>query len=150
MSAEIRFYHLERSALDSALYALLARILQRGHRAVVRLPDPGRVEALNRRLWELRPEDALPHGSAEDGHAEEQPVWLTAGEDRPNGADVAVLAEGARPPPLEDIAICCLIFDGADSQAVAQARADWKRFREARHALSYWQQDTDGRWQQRA
>jgi DNA polymerase IIIc chi subunit len=35
------------------------------------------------------------------GFAEHQPVWLTAGEDAPNGATVRFLVEGAECAPMQ-------------------------------------------------
>ena len=43
-----------------------------------------------------------------------------------------------------------ILFDGNDEEAVERARAGWKRFRAAGHEISYWQQDEQGRWQNRA
>jgi DNA polymerase-3 subunit chi len=42
------------------------------------------------------------------------------------------------------------IFDGRDAEALARARAQWQAARDSGHAVSYWQQDADGRWQQKA
>ena len=37
-----------------------------------------------------------------------------------------------------------------DPAAVDAAREGWKRFRSGGHEVSYWQQDEQGRWQNRA
>ena len=37
-----------------------------------------RVESLNAQLWTYKERGFLPHGSAKDGFAEDQPGWLTA------------------------------------------------------------------------
>jgi DNA polymerase-3 subunit chi len=42
------------------------------------------------------------------------------------------------------------VFDGHDDGAVAQAREVWTAAKEKGFAVSYWQQDGDGRWQQKA
>jgi DNA polymerase-3 subunit chi len=42
------------------------------------------------------------------------------------------------------------IFDGSDADAVARARAEWQAAKARGHAVSYWQQDETGRWQQKA
>jgi DNA polymerase III subunit chi len=42
------------------------------------------------------------------------------------------------------------IFDGRDADAVARARGEWQAAKDKGHAVSYWQQDETGRWQQKA
>ena len=92
---EYGFYHLTRTPLEPALGRLLERVLASGQRAVVVASSPERVEALNRALWTFGRESFLPHGSREDGFAEDQPVFLTDEADFPNGATVLVLVDGA-------------------------------------------------------
>ena len=87
---EIGFYHLQRTSLEKALPRLLEKVLASGRRAVVMAGSPERVEALNLALWVQDPNGFLPHGSAADGNAERQPVWLTAADENPNGATVLV------------------------------------------------------------
>lgn len=144
--SEIGFYHLTRSTLEQALPRLLEKVLQAGLRAVVRCPGPERLEALDRALWTTPPDSFLPHGSAADGNAELQPIWLTTGSDRPNGAEVLVLVEDAPEDGLEDFARVLVPFDGADAAAVARARERWRAWKAAGHQLLYWQQDERGRW----
>ena len=74
---EVRFYHLQRSALEQALPKLLEKTLERGWRAVVMAGSEDRVEALNAVLWNYSREGFLPHGSKKDGYPGRQPVWLT-------------------------------------------------------------------------
>ena len=63
--------------------------------------SPERVEALNRALWTYGRDSFLPHGTRDDGFAEDQPMFLTDQADYPNGATVLVLVDGAEaePPP---------------------------------------------------
>jgi DNA polymerase-3 subunit chi len=42
-----------------------------------------------------------------------------------------------------------LLFDGNDAEALAAARAQWSALKAGGHALSYWQQNDDGRWEKR-
>jgi len=143
---EIRFYHLRTTALERALPQLLEKILARGTRAVVMAGSPERVAALDDALWTYDDRSFLPHGSARDGFAEEQPVWLTMQPENPNGAQVLVLTDGAVaeigawPMVLE-------IFDGNSDAAVATARERWKAHKAAGHELAYWKQNDQGKWE---
>jgi len=147
--AEIGFYHLRTTPLERALPSILERALAGGHRVVVLAGSPERVEHLNDLLWTYNDASFLPHGSARDGQAERQPIWLTAIDENPNRASMLVLVDGAASARLGDYARCCDFFDGNDAAAVTAARARWKAAKEAGHQLVYWEQ-IDGRWEKRA
>ena len=146
---EIRFYHLTRTSLEQALPQMLEKMLERDQRAMVLAGSEERVEALNAWLWTYRDRSFLPHGSAQDGHAEHQPVWLTERDECPNGAQVLFLTDAAMSERLGDHTLCALLFDGNDPDAVATARDQWTALKDAGHDLTYWQQDDRGRWAQK-
>ena len=145
--AEIGFYHLTKTALEPALGQLLTKVLESGKRAVVMASSSERVEALTKGLWTYRTDSFLPHGSSKDGHAEDQPVYLTEKPDVPNGASVLVLVDNAAADPLpEGIERVLIMFDGQDETAVAGARAQWKLYQDRGEKLVYWQQTERGGW----
>jgi DNA polymerase-3 subunit chi len=109
-----------------------------------------RVEALNTWLWTYREESFLPHGTARDGRPSEHPIYLTAGDDNPNGAHVRFLVDGATLADASPYARIAYVFDGRDAEAVARAREAWHEAKARGDAVSYWQQDEAGRWQQKA
>ena len=150
MATEVNFYHLTRYSLEDALPRLLAKTLQAGERAVVMLGSPERVDALNTHLWTYDPESFLPHGSARDGDAGRQPVWLTHLDENPNGARFLFLADRARSDRVADFARCFEIFDGRDEAAVAESRERWKAYKAAGHAVAYFQQTAAGGWEKKA
>ncbi len=143
---DVAFYHLQRSTLEAALPALLAKTLAAGKRAVVMVGAPERVEALNSVLWTFDPESWLPHGSAADGNAADQPVWLTGSDENPNGAQFLFLADGATSARVADYERCFELFDGNDPDAVEKARARWTAYKEQGFALAYWRQTERGGW----
>jgi len=146
---EIGFYHLVATPLEKALPKLLEKVLGSGARAVVMAGSTERVEALNGLLWSYSPNGFLPHGSAKDGKADRQPIWLTAKDENPNGATILVLTDGATSGNLPSYARCLDVFDGADEMAVAQARERWKHYKDAGHGLTYWQQTDSGGWERK-
>jgi len=148
--SEIRFYHLQRTRLEAALPKMLERSLERGERAVVMLGSPERVEALAAHLWTYNDRGFLPHGTAEDGFAARQLIWLTAKDENPNGAQLLFLADGAESAEIAAYKLCVELFDGADEQAVASARRRWAAYKAAGHTLSYFQQNDRGAWEQKA
>jgi DNA polymerase-3 subunit chi len=147
--AEIGFYHLRTMPLDRALPKLVERALGEGHRVVVMAGSEERVGHLDMLLWTYDDASFLPHGSARDGNAAHQPVWLTAADDNPNDASMLVLTDGARSDRIAQYKRICDIFDGNDEAAVAAARERWREAKAAGHDLVYWEQTTKG-WEKRS
>ena len=147
--AEVGFYHLTRTTPDVALPALLGRTLAAGQRALVRCGSEARVAALDEALWASTEPDWLPHGTArmmstKAGHAALQPIWLTAGEDCPNGARYLFRLDGASAPGDALFDRVFDLFDGRDGAAVEAARSRWAAAKTAGLALTYWQQGERG------
>jgi DNA polymerase-3 subunit chi len=148
--ADVRFYHMELQSLEQILPMLLNKALQGGHKIIVRAPNDAAVEQLNAHLWAYDSASFLPHGSAKDGNAEAQPIWITAGDDNPNEAGVLILTQGATCEDVSGFAMVCEMLNGRDEQAVAGARARWKVYKEADHEVTYWQQSSAGKWDKKA
>ena len=147
---DVAFYHLQRSSLDVALPRLLEKTLQAGKRAVVITGSDERAEALTIALWTYSQGSWLPHGTAQDGHAEDQPIWLTSRDDNPNSAQFLFLTDGSDSARVGEYERCFDLFDGNDESAVADARARWAARRDAGHSVTYWQQTDGGGWEQKA
>jgi DNA polymerase-3 subunit chi len=147
---EIRFYHLLTQPPEQALPQILTKALAGGRRIVVRAADEKEAERLNEHLWTFHLDSFLPHGSGKDGHAADQPVWLTARDENPNNADMLVLTGGAACESVGGYKLCCEIFDGRSDEAVKAAREKWKDYRAAGHDITYWQQNEKGGWDKKA
>ena len=145
-ATEVGFYHLQATTLEKALGQLAERVLANDRRAVVKASSPERVEALNRALWLYGRDSFLPHGSAEDGFAEHQPIYLTDRDDVPNGATVLILVDGAEAADMDRFERCLYLFDGNDESAVQAARERWRRLRDRGLRLTYWRQTDRGGW----
>lgn len=148
--AEVLFYHMSESTLEEALPALLERSVARGWRSVVQTGSEERRDALDQHLWTFSDESFLAHGIDHEPFAADQPVLLTTGEGNPNRADIRFLVDGARPPALDGYARAVFLFDGHDAGQVEAAREHWKSMKAAGHAVTYWQQSADRRWERKA
>ena len=144
---EVGFYHLTATALDRALPRLLGKAYEASMRAVVLAASNERIAALDAALWTFDPASFLPHGTARDGNAEAQPIYLTTEEENPNDATLLVLVDGVEPAYIDQFARCLDLFDGNDEAAVEAARERWKRLKDAGHTLTYWQQTPEGGWE---
>lgn len=148
--AEVLFYHLERQPLEQVLPTLLEKSLERGWKAVVQAGHEERLDALDLALWTYREDSFLPHGTKRDGSLERQPVFLTTGSDNPNAASVRFLVDGADAETFDGHARYVYLFDGNDAEAIARARAAWKRAKAAGCEVTYWQQSETGRFERKA
>jgi DNA polymerase-3 subunit chi len=144
---EVSFYHLLHTPLDRALPKLIQKVLESGARAVIRTGSAERAEALSSVLWTFDQNSFLPHGTARDGNADRQPVWVTPDDENPNGADILVLTDGATAGEITAWRRCLEMFDGRDDAAVAEARRRWSDYKAADHVLTYWQQTERGGWE---
>ncbi|QHQ34915.1 DNA polymerase III subunit chi [Algicella marina] len=148
---EVLFYHLSSTPLERTLPEILSRTLQRGWRAVVRTATPARLPSLDALLWSFDPGSFLPHDVAGGEVSADTPVYLTAGHEVPNSADVLLLVDGARIDIDEGRKFerVCLFFDGADETMLQSARADWMAVKSGGLAGKYWAQE-NGRWVEKA
>ena len=142
--AEFSFYQLLRTPLEQALPKILEKVRELDLRAVVVVGSETRVESLSQVLWTYDPGAFLAHGSTRDGYPGEQPIWLTALDENPNGAEVVVLADGATVASPERYQRCIEIFDGRDEGATQAARVRYKEAKDAGHSLKYFRQSETG------
>ncbi|MFS4437730.1 DNA polymerase III subunit chi [Paracoccaceae bacterium GXU_MW_L88] len=148
---EVLFYHLTRAPLIETLYTLLDKSLSRGWRAVVQTGMADRLDDLDLALWTSRKEGFLPHGTASMGMETEQPVFLTAGTERPNQPNLVFLVEGAAFDPTEVSGLdrMCLLFNGHDPEETEAARASWRAATAAGLTATYWAEGERG-WEKKA
>ena len=148
---EFLFYHLQTQPVETVLPVLLEKSYERRWRVIVQTPSEDRVDALDSHLWTFREDSFLPHGTFRESTAAEQPVLLTVADHNPNNAKVRFLIDRA---PLPDDPTSydrvVLLFDGADADAVADARSGWQFAKSGGFTVTYWQADESGRWQRRA
>jgi DNA polymerase-3 subunit chi len=145
---EMLFYHLKGQKLEQVLPPLLQKSLERGWRVVVQASSDERVEALDAHLWTWRDDAFLPHGTARDPDAAEQPIVLTTTAETPNGATVRFLVDGVNlATDAANYERIVLLFDGDDPEAVEMARTRWQEAKSAGADATYWKADENGRWE---
>ncbi|MGV8955045.1 MAG: DNA polymerase III subunit chi [Cypionkella sp.] len=147
--ADVLFYHLEQRPLEAVIPQLLEKTLERGWRAVIEVGSTERAEALDAHLWTYRDDSFLAHGLAGEPTDALQPILLTTGTDNPNGAVVRFFVDRAVPQTAEGYQRIVYLFSGHDPDAVSEARLAWRGLA-ASNAVTYWQQEPDGRWVKKA
>ena len=150
---EVRFYHLQARPLGQALPDLLGKALSRGQRLVIKTGDAAGLGALSSHLWMCRRDDIFPHGTPDDadmkGMETHQPIWLTAGNENPNGAQTLILVHGAVPEDVSAYQLVCEMLDGNVAEQVDAARGRFKDYKAGGHDVTYWQQTASG-WEKKA
>jgi DNA polymerase-3 subunit chi len=143
---EVSFYHLLSSPLEKAMPKLLEKIVAANQRAVVMAPNDELVEKYNELLWTYSSRIFLPHGSKNDGYSDQQPIYLTAGNENPNNASLLVLTNGIE-TEISNYEKCFDIFDGSDEQQLSKARARYQTYKKQGYAITYWKQTVSGGWE---
>ncbi|TIW91181.1 MAG: DNA polymerase III subunit chi, partial [Mesorhizobium sp.] len=105
---------------------------------------------LDQHLWTFRDDSFLAHATDREAYPREQPILLTTGDGNPNQAKIRFLVDGAVPPDLGGYERAVFLFDGHDAAQVEAARGHWKVMKDAGHAVTYWQQTPDRRWERKA
>lgn len=148
--SRVDFYHLQMQSLEQVLPKLLEKAVKTKQNIVIKVGNEERVEFLNSQLWTFDDTSFIPHGSRKDGFGEQQPIWLTSGDDIPNQATMLFLVDGSSISleKLVKFERVFNIFDGNNPAAVDQARAFWKELKAADIEAFYWKQDDQGRWTQ--
>ena len=147
---EVRFYHLTKKTLEQALPDLLERVLSLGKKAVIKVSDEDALKVMSKHLWVCRRNGFFPHGIENDNHPEHDPLWLTAKDDNPIGADTLILTMGAESSKMEEFGIVCEMLNGQNNNEVKSARERWKTYKEKGYDLTYWQQSEKGSWEKKA
>lgn len=148
---EVRFYHLRNKTPEQAVPELALKALSRDYKILIKLPNEQRQRFYDDWLWRFDPNSFLAHGQEGDPEGASQPVWLGTGDTAPNGATMALVAEGADLPVLENFALVCLVFDSTQQEHLQKARSLWATLKTQDDlTLSYWQQQDDGNWAKQA
>ena len=147
---EVWFYHLERQRLEHVLPGLLTKCRSRNWNCVIQSGSEETLRLLDDHLWNYDDTSFLPHGTKADGHAPDQPIWLTTDTDNPNRAAVRLLVDRAEADDIEPYERVIFPFDGLDEAALAHARSAWKEAKSAGHEVQYWKQGENGGWQKQA
>lgn len=148
--AEVLFYHLTESTMENTLPGLVERSIERDWRVVIQFRSEERRDAMDAHLWVWSDASFIGHGTDRDKWPEEQPVFLTTGDNNPNNAGVRFCVEGASCRDPESYQRLVVMFDGHDDEQLKQAREQWKTLKTAGHDVTYWQQNEARRWEKRA
>jgi len=146
---EYWFYHLEASTLKGVLPGLLSKTLQKGWRALVKLPE-AQLADMDSYLWAYQDDSFLPHGRDDEPQSEQQPIVLSANCETAAGFDAVFLIGGAQIADMADASRAMVMINGRDSHNLGLERARWKTLKEDGVDLTYYQQNERGAWEKKA
>lgn len=143
----INFYHLTQLPLSQALIQLLEKTRQADKKAIIRLPSKERIESISNWLWTSKNDSWLPHGFAPI-QSDHQPIWLTTEQDNPINAEFLFIAEKASIEEIDAYERVFYLFDSHVPKELENARALWKSLKQQGQDLTYFKQNSQGRWEQ--
>jgi len=146
VATTVQFYHLLSTTRERALPKLMQKALASGSRVVMLMNDDATLKRISDALWSNDPASFLAHGSPRDGHAQEQPIYLTLTDENPNNADILCVLDGALPESVGTYAKLLDVFDGSNEEEVAAARQRWAHYKTQGYALQYVKQQPGGGW----
>lgn len=146
---EYWFYHLEASTVEGVLPGLLEKTLQKGWRALVKLPE-AQLSEMDDYLWAYKDDSFLPHGRDDEPMADQQPVTLSAAVKTVEGHQAVFLLGGAEIENMSGVERCMVMINGRSESDVTRERKRWKDLKETGASLSYYQQNDRGGWEKKA
>ncbi len=146
---EILFYHLEQRKLEQTLPLLIEKTLEKGWRAIIEVGTKERAKAISTVLWTYKDDSFLPHAIAGGEDDKNQPILISLEHDNINSANVRFFVDGCELRLDKDYDRLIYMFDGHDSNEVNKARILWKKF-SSENNITYWQQDSLGKWQKKS
>jgi DNA polymerase-3 subunit chi len=146
MATTIQFYHLLSTSRERAVPKLMEKALTSGAKVVMLASSDSILKSMSDALWSSDPASFLPHGTQRDGHASEQPIYLTVADENPNGAEILCVLDGSTPASIGSYTKVLDVFDGSKEDEVAAARQRWATYKTQGFALQYVKQQPSGGW----
>ncbi|RRH72609.1 DNA polymerase III subunit chi [Falsigemmobacter faecalis] len=145
------FFRLSHTPAEELVRITTTRALAQGWRVVIRGRDISALDRLDEALWRDPADGFLPHGLSGGPHDAAQPVLLTLGSERPNGAHALITLEGAEVSPEEiaELERVWIVFDGNDDLALQVARSQWRALTGAGAEAEFWS-EASGQWRKEA
>ena len=146
---EYWFYHLEASTIEGVLPGLLEKTLQKGWRALVKLPED-QIKEMDDYLWTYRDDSFLPHGRDDEPLSAQQPITLSADIMDADGHQAVFLLGGSDLDDMAGVERCLVMINGRVETDVMRERRRWKALKETGAKLAYYQQNERGGWEKKA
>lgn len=143
---EVSFYKLTALPIIKAAPKLIEKIFFSSQRLVVVAPTEEMVKSLDDGLWVYSSKYFIPHATFQDNFSEEQPIFITNKLENPNQAVIAMAIGKVDLDPLP-VEKYLYMFDGNQPEEVEFSRSKYKEYKSANINLVYWQQKTDGTWE---
>jgi DNA polymerase-3 subunit chi len=132
---------------DKLVYACrFARKAQRSDSQLVIAADAETLEALDRMLWQIAPQDFVAHcvAGADEDLVRASPVFLATDAGSCMHHDVLLNLMGAVPYGFERFDRLVEVVSAVDQSDRLQARARWRHYESCGYAISSYDHDSKG------
>jgi DNA polymerase-3 subunit chi len=143
---EFIFYSSKVTPLLTTVAGLVSKMYESGHKVFVLCKDEAQMNEFDTVLWVFSRDKFIPHDTTDSNIPELQPVLL--GLDlhmNHNKSNVVVILNGKAIDSSTSFEKCVYVSNSADEAHALSQYADYKS---KGHAVTLWQQNSDGKWLQ--
>ena len=148
---DVYFYHLTKSPIFTVINDLISKCMAKGWRIAIVGKQLKNLENLDIQLWESKDNIFIPHGLSNGINDDDQHVLLTINPIDYRTRQALIVIDDAEfiPSDFSHLERVCIIFDGNNSDSLAEARSKWALIAGNGIPAQYWSQAT-GTWEKKA
>lgn len=148
---EINFYHFTSVPLLKAVPSLLKKIYDTKKNILVLCRSEEELEEFDKYLWSFSTKTFLPHGTAKDGQAEEQPIFLSTQIVKNNSPRVLLSFVDMKEEDMQNFESVVFVFFGNKNEGFVDSM--YKKYSQIKGSrkmqVKFWSQDVStGKWLQ--
>ena len=148
---EINFYHFTSVPLLKAVPSLLKKIYDTKKNILVLCRSEEELEEFDKYLWSFSTKTFLPHGTAKDGQAEEQPIFLSTQIVKNNSPRVLLSFVDVKEEDMQNFESVVFVFFGNKNEEFVDSM--YKKYSQIKGSrkmqVKFWSQDVStGKWLQ--
>ena len=140
---EISFYEIISENLVPSLVRLLAKVYASGQRCVFYSPNDDFVKVVDKALWTFSTKEFIPHGDAELGFENLQPIYFTSQWKNPNNA-VVLVTDTFDFEKYHDMEKVLVFFEDNSEKKIETAKSLIDRLKSEKNNVNYWKQSSKG------
>lgn len=145
------FYHLTKKSQEESVPAIIEKCLEKDWRVLAVSEDQSRRIKLDVALWTYKESSFIGHALVSDREVNSgrQPVLISDSVENLNNAQALILLNGFEAPVDANFDRILVVFEEGDDSVKSIARKQFKRAKDAEHAVNYFQQNFKGAWEKK-
>ena len=130
---------------------IIEKCLEKDWRVLAVSQDQSSRTKLDVALWTFKESSFIGHGLSSDRELSpgRQPVLISDTVDNVNKAQALILLNGFEAPVDANFDRIMVVFEEGDDSVKSIARQQFKRAKDAEHAVNYFKQNSKGAWEKK-